>query len=235
MYAIRSYYEKVPLSASSGTSTIVMVLPVRTVGAPLLRRYPAWVICPARAAPAAVAAASPERRLPSAIEAWGFSSPVSACTAPASLTSQGQASEPPVLAAPSPVASALFVITSYSIHYTKLYEGELIDQFGNKQAGELIRSEDWNGLIAGIEGLLENVNAQISGLNDQVTTLNGRLDSIEPAAQALSEQHRISLSAGSARFAIGQIATLTAEVTGFSGEALPDLGNAANRPSYNFV
>jgi len=113
--------------------------------------------------------------------------------------------------------------------------GELIDQFGNKQAGELIRSEDWNGLIAGIEGLLENVNAQISGLNDQVTTLNGRLDSIEPAAQALSEQHRISLSAGSARFAIGQIATLTAEVTGFSGEALPDLGNAANRPWVDFV
>lgn len=113
--------------------------------------------------------------------------------------------------------------------------GELIDQFGNKQAGQLIRSEDWNGLIAGIEGLLDNVNAQIDGLNDQISALNGRLQSIEPAAQALSEQHRIALSAGAARFAIGQVATLTAQVTDFAGEPLPDLGNAANRPWVDFV
>ncbi len=113
--------------------------------------------------------------------------------------------------------------------------GELITNFGNKQAGQLILSEDWNGLIAGIEGLLEAATTRIDGLEGQVADLSERLDTIEPAAQALREQHRIALSAGAATFAMGQVATLTAQVSDFAGDPLPALDNAANRPWVDFV
>ena len=57
---------------------------------------------------------------------------------------------------------------------------ELVDTFGGKVSGELIRASDWNGLIAAIE-------AQLAALE---TRLGDRLDALETRVGAAEARHR---------------------------------------------
>lgn len=109
--------------------------------------------------------------------------------------------------------------------------GELIDRFGNKQAGQLILHNDWNGLVALIDETMAARDERIKSLTDEVE----RLKAFEPLAVALRAQHRIELSTNVHRAVLGQSTTLTARVTDFTGDPLGNLGDGTNRPWVDFV
>jgi len=124
--------------------------------------------------------------------------------------------------------------------------GALVDGFGGKINGELIRASDWNGMLAAVEALVAGVQqaiearltpleATVAALGTRVTSLEGQIvDLTNVAATLRSRYRRLNLTAGSLRFAIGQRGEITATVTSFDGAplALPD---AATRPWVDFV
>jgi hypothetical protein len=124
--------------------------------------------------------------------------------------------------------------------------GALVNGFGGKIEGELIRATDWNGMLAAVEALVDGVQqtieAQLTPLQTTVNALETRLTAAEAqiADMAVTVQtlrsrfRRMNLSAGANRFAIGQRATITAAVAGFDGAPLA-LGDAASRPWIDFV
>lgn len=124
--------------------------------------------------------------------------------------------------------------------------GELVDDFGGKISGELIRASDWNGMLARVEGML---NTLADDLGTRVDTLEGRADVLETrtgAAEARLDEaevtlghvrdrfRRLDLSTTITRFAIGQRGTITARVTALDGSTL-DLSDAGSRPWVDFV
>jgi hypothetical protein len=124
--------------------------------------------------------------------------------------------------------------------------GALVDGFGGKISGELIRASDWNGMLAAVETLVAGVQAAIearlSPLEETVEDLGIRCTALEAtigdlttvAATLRARYRRMHLTAASARFVIGQRGTITATVTSFDGEPL-DLTNPATRPWVDFV
>jgi hypothetical protein len=135
--------------------------------------------------------------------------------------------------------------------------GELVERLGNKAAGQLIKSEDWNDLVGTIEdlsemvndqfqeldnkideqiqGLSDKVDGQIQELTDRVSTLTGDFgdfrESVEPL---LGEYYRLTMKTTRTNYAIGELAEITAEVTDLRGNPL-DLTNEADRPWIDFV
>ncbi len=124
--------------------------------------------------------------------------------------------------------------------------GELATQFGAKQPGELIQAKDWNGLIDGIEAMgtaldarvkvLETeVNARLAALDQRVGALDaGFQDLASTVDLLLGQTRRVSLRTGRVRYAIGELAEITARVTDARGNPL-DLAAEAARPWVDFV
>ena len=124
--------------------------------------------------------------------------------------------------------------------------GVLVDGFGGKISGELIRASDWNGMLAAVETLVAGVQtaieARLEPLEDTVGDLGTRVTALEGAitdftnvaATLRARYRRMNLTAASARFVIGQRGAITATVTSFDGTAL-DLTNPATRPWVDFV
>jgi len=124
--------------------------------------------------------------------------------------------------------------------------GELVDDFGGKVSGELIKSADWNGMLAKVETMLDTVASELGaridslelradGLEARTTSAEGRLDAAETTLGLVrSRLPRLDLSTTSTRFAIGQRGTITAQVTAIDGNPL-DLSNEATRPWIDFV
>jgi len=124
--------------------------------------------------------------------------------------------------------------------------GALEDNFGGKGSGQLIRSEDWNGLIAAIEQNLSElsdrvdtglgqVNDQLGGLSNAVGELQDDLTGFRDSVEELTRSYyRLSLVATRQRFAIGELGEIVARVTGLRGEPL-ELSDAARRPWVDFV
>ena len=124
--------------------------------------------------------------------------------------------------------------------------GELVDDFGGKVSGELIKSSDWNGMLAKVEELLDtlstNLGARIDALESRADDLEnrasaaeGRLDDAEATLVLVRDRfRRLDLNTTTTRFAIGQRGVITARVTALDGSPL-DLGNAATRPWVDFV
>jgi hypothetical protein len=124
--------------------------------------------------------------------------------------------------------------------------GALVDGFGGKISGELIRASDWNGMLAAVEALVAGVEAAIearlSPLEDTVDGLGTRVTALETAlvdltnvaATLRARYRRMHMTAGASRFVIGQRGEITATVTSFDGNPL-DLSNAATRPWVDFV
>jgi len=124
--------------------------------------------------------------------------------------------------------------------------GALVDGFGGKISGELIRASDWNGMLAAVETLVAGVQAAIEArlapledtvedLGTRVTTLEGAIGDLTNVAATLRARYRrMNLTAASGRFVIGQRGEITATVTSFDGTPL-DLANPATRPWVDFV
>jgi len=124
--------------------------------------------------------------------------------------------------------------------------GELVDAFGGKISGELIRAADWNGMLAQVEqmfaALADTVGARIDALEaraDQlevrVASAEQRLDADQPLLAAVrSRFRRLDLNATTTSFAIGQRGEIVARVSGLEGTPL-DLSNPATRPWVDFV
>lgn len=124
--------------------------------------------------------------------------------------------------------------------------GDLVDNFANKIDGDLIRAQDWNGLIAAIEAQMEalsttlgsridEVAASVADLDGRATTLEGQVGPLERLADALRARlRRIDLEASRTTFALGQRGEIVARVTDIEGRPL-DLGRGGQRPWVDFV
>ena len=120
--------------------------------------------------------------------------------------------------------------------------GELVDRLGNKAAGQLIKSEDWNALVAAVEILservdqrFEEVDGQLQSLGDRVEVLSGDFSDFRGLVEPLlGEYFRLTLETTRTTYAIGELAEITARVTDLRGNAL-DLSNEADRPWIDFV
>jgi hypothetical protein len=124
--------------------------------------------------------------------------------------------------------------------------GDLVDKFGGKTAGELIRASDWNGLLAEIEtqlaALETRVTDRIDALEPRMTAVENRLTTVENqlaplnalAAAIRQRQCRLDLNTTRTTFAIGERAEIVAHVTDMLGTPL-NLSNPATRPWVDFV
>lgn len=124
--------------------------------------------------------------------------------------------------------------------------GELFDDFGGRQNGELIRASDWDGMLLKIEqmfGTLETtlgaridaLETRATDLETRVTDVDGRLDAAEATLDLVrSRFRRLDLSTTTTNFAIGQRGTVTAQVTALDGTDL-DLSDPNTRPWVDFV
>lgn len=124
--------------------------------------------------------------------------------------------------------------------------GELVDDFGGKVSGELIRATDWNGMLVKVEELFDGLRTELSTrldtLEDRADALEaradaaeGRLDAAETTLDLLRNRfRRLDLNTTTTRFAIGQRGTVTARVTALDGSPL-DLADANTRPWVDFV
>jgi hypothetical protein len=120
--------------------------------------------------------------------------------------------------------------------------GELVDSLGNKAAGQLIKSEDWNALVDAVDELSARVDRRFDEVGEQLQTLGDRVEvlsddlgefrgRVEPL---LAEYYRLTLETTRTSFAIGELAEVTARVTDLRGNPL-DLSNDADRPWIDFV
>jgi hypothetical protein len=124
--------------------------------------------------------------------------------------------------------------------------GELVDRFGGKLPGQLILSEDWNGLVDAVEGMGDALGARIDALSasvdEAVDDLRGRLDLLEAGHGQLAttvghlvDHHvPISLETGRTSYATGELAEITARLSDVAGEEL-QIGAPDTRPWVAFV
>lgn len=156
--------------------------------------------------------------------------------------------------------------------------GQLVDDLGNKTPGLLIKSSDWNDLVAGVEaietrldqriddlsasvddrfntvdgqiqsltdsidalsqsvdGRFENAETERQALSDRIDALEGALDSFRARVQPVMQQYyRVTMESSRTRYAIGELAEITARVTDLQGNPL-NLSDDADRPWIDFV
>jgi hypothetical protein len=119
---------------------------------------------------------------------------------------------------------------------------ELVDNLGNKAAGQLIKSEDWNALVVAVENLSERVDQRFAEVDGQLQNVADRVEVLSDdfgefrglVEPLLAEYYRLTLETTRTSFAIGELAEVTARVTDLRGNAL-DLSNDADRPWIDFV
>lgn len=124
--------------------------------------------------------------------------------------------------------------------------GELVNDFGGKISGELIRSSDWNGMLAKIESMfdalaldlgtrIDALETRADDLENRASGAENRLDQAEATLAAISSRfRRLDLNTSTTRFAIGQRGAITAQVSALDGSPL-DLSNVTERPWVDFV
>ncbi len=120
--------------------------------------------------------------------------------------------------------------------------GDLVDRLGNKAAGQLIKSQDWNALVAAVENLstsvddrFETIDEQVQNLGDRIEVLSGEFNDLRARVEpVLGEYYRLTMQTSRSNYAIGELAEITARVTDLRGEQL-DLSNEADRPWIDFV
>lgn len=103
--------------------------------------------------------------------------------------------------------------------------GVLLDTLGNKAAGQLIRSSDWNALVAAVDGLqaqvasvestlttqLGNVQTEVSDLRAEFTELQAQVTAV------LGQYFRVTMQTSQLTYAIGDLAEITAQITDLFG------------------
>lgn len=128
--------------------------------------------------------------------------------------------------------------------------GDLVNRLGQKAAGQLIKSEDWNALVAAVETMevtltkridtlsqsvderfkqaTEQLTALDAKLTGEVQNLSGRITTLKTEVDELSEKidpvlkqfWRVTLEATRSNFVIGEVAEITARVTDLQGKPL---------------
>jgi hypothetical protein len=123
---------------------------------------------------------------------------------------------------------------------------ELATKFGGKSPGELIRTEDWNGLIDGIEALTAGLAQGLSALGESVdrrlAALERRADRAEAGIGEVREtvdfllrgMRRVTLRTGRVNHAIGELAEIRAQVTDARGNRIV-FAEGEPLPSIDFV
>lgn len=120
--------------------------------------------------------------------------------------------------------------------------GQLVDQLGSMTPGQLIRSEDWNALVAAVEAnqdAIADLDARVTQRIDAVVTdlgdLRARVEAIESLVEPYFRTHmRLALRSTALRAAMGQPVEIIAQVRDLAGRAM-DLSNAQTRPWIDFV
>jgi len=124
--------------------------------------------------------------------------------------------------------------------------GELVDSFGGKVSGELIKAADWNGLLEAIEQQLDSLRSDLEQRLDALETradtadqrldqLDGRIAPLEALATSVRQRfRRVDLSTTRSRFAIGERGEIVARVTDLEGNPLA-FQDVASRPWVDFV
>ena len=107
--------------------------------------------------------------------------------------------------------------------------GELVDRLGNKSAGQLIKSEHWNELVAAVENLSETVDERFAEVDarfqefsatveERFQELGARVDALagdfgafrDTVQPLLGEYYRLTMETTRTGFAIGELAQITA-------------------------
>ncbi|MEM1159775.1 MAG: hypothetical protein AAGJ28_02480 [Pseudomonadota bacterium] len=124
---------------------------------------------------------------------------------------------------------------------------DLVKDFGNREDGELIRKDDWNGFVEAVEKCfdqldskldseIDKVNARIGKTEAEVDKLQADVAPLEGLAGVLQERfRRLDLSTTRNAFAIGERAEIVARVTDLMGEPLKNLSRTADRPWVDFI
>src|SRR5262245_41997898 len=94
-----------------------------------------------------------------------------------------------------------------------------------KAPGQLIKSEDWNALVAGvnaIEGALDaritTLEGTIAGLNTRLTTAETNITGLRTDVNSiLANTYRVTLETSTTNYALGELALLTATVKDAQG------------------
>ena len=112
-----------------------------------------------------------------------------------------------------------------------------VDQFGNKSAGELIRAELWNSVMAELDTRFAPIDGALADLAGQVATLSGTVGQLQADLGAftglLTQYFKVSLSTTRVMYATGEEVTIVAELRNLRGE--PVTFADAERPWVDFV
>ena len=133
-----------------------------------------------------------------------------------------------------------------------------------RDSGDLIKSQDWNALIAGVNGIESDLAAEVTRVQQALTDriddleqdLGGRIGVVETnlasvvttvtqlrseldafraqVTPLLTQFYRVTMETTKVNYAIGELAELTARVTAIDGTPL-NLANEAARPWVDFV
>jgi len=119
-----------------------------------------------------------------------------------------------------------------------------VEEFGNKSAGELIRAELWNSVMAALDGFSASVDTHFASVDDSLTGLRADVTALQGAVESvqsdlgelkgvLADYYNVSLSTVRVSYATGEEATLVAQLSGLGGDAItfPE----GERPWIDFV
>jgi hypothetical protein len=106
-----------------------------------------------------------------------------------------------------------------------------LGNLGGKEAGQLIRSTDWNSLVAAVAGLQSNLASLSSSVTQQFATVNQALQTLTNNVSAANaritrletifkDYYRITLAASQTVYAIGELAVIGVQVTDLEGKPL---------------
>lgn len=104
----------------------------------------------------------------------------------------------------------------------------LVEEIGNKSPGVLVKSADWNALVAAVDGLattLEQtrteVTEKLNAIDAQVDAVATDLDALEAKVDPLLKRtFFVTLSTPKANFVIGELATIQIAVTDAKGNPI---------------
>ena len=123
--------------------------------------------------------------------------------------------------------------------------GALIDELGNKSAGQLVRAADWDALVAAVDALqtqvtdlTSTVDQRFAAADTAMTALSGQVEGLKAEFDAFRSSldpvtFRIGLQAERQTYALGEVATIAAVVASLTGQPLS--AGAADRPWVDFV
>ncbi|MCG8673360.1 MAG: hypothetical protein MI867_28480 [Pseudomonadales bacterium] len=118
-----------------------------------------------------------------------------------------------------------------------------LDTIDNKEAGSLIKPDDWNTLVSSVRGIgdalieyIDQTDNRIGDMQEILAPLPGRIDNLETdiaqlsdQIQPLMDQYIVTMRTTKVNYALGELCEITAEVRDLQGNAV------TSRPWVDFV